>query len=240
MKARGIVWVLSLLTLEATPAQADDRAKQLLLDARTALQTADFDRALSLATKASDAAEDAEELGDAAIIRGQVHEVLGQPDLALLDFVRATACNQQLVLDPRENKRAVLDLFRLARALNAAGVDASRAGKIYEGRSGKEAQLCSAAPVTMAAAPNVTAESHGPAAPVYILAGTAFAAAGAAVVLGILATNKDAECRAATSGTAFTACDSAATGLETGTNIAWAATGITAAGALAWWWLQSP
>ena len=57
--------------LEATPAQADDRAKQLLLDARTALQTADFDRALSLATKASDAAEDAEELGDAAVFAGR-------------------------------------------------------------------------------------------------------------------------------------------------------------------------
>ena len=240
MRSFGILicWLI-LAALAPAPAQASERAKQLLVDARTALGTADFERALGLADRASEAADDADELGDAQLIRGLVQEVLGQPDHALLSFVRATGCNRNLDLDPREHKRAVLDLFRLARALNEAGVDAAKATKLHEGKSGKETELCHAlAPSVAATGPAVRAE-QGPPAPVFVLAGTSFVAAGAAIVLGVLASNKDAECRAASSGSTFSSCDSAATGLETGTNVAWAATGLTAAGALAWWWLAN-
>lgn len=240
MRLAGVLvpWLV-LSALAPGRAEASERAKQLLVDARTALGTADFERALGLADRASEAADDADELGDAQLIRGLVQEVLGQPDHALLSFVRATGCNRNLDLDPREHKRAVLDLFRLARALNDAGVDATKASKIHEGKSGKETELCHPlAPNVTAAAPAVGAE-QGPPTPVFVLAGTSFVAAGAAIVLGVLAANKDAECRAAPSGSTFSACDSAATGLETGTNVAWAATGLTAASALAWWWLAN-
>lgn len=240
MRSFGVLlsWLI-LAALVPMPAQASERARQLLVDARTALGTADFERALGLADRASEAADDADELGDAQLIRGLVQEVLGQPDHALLSFVRATGCNKNLDLDPREHKRSVLDLFRLARALNEAGVDATKASKLHEGKSGKETELCHPlAPALSAAAP-VVAANQGPPAPVFVLAGTSFVAAGAAIVLGVLASNKDAECRAANTGASFSACDSAATGLETGTNVAWAATGLTAAGALAWWWLSN-
>jgi hypothetical protein len=74
--------------------------------------------------------------------------------------------------------------------------------------------------------------------PVWALAGTAVAGAGAAGVLGSLALSKNAECRSVAA-PLYAQCDEQATTLETGANIAWTGAGVSAAAAIMVWWLSS-
>lgn len=227
-----MIALAALALLSATPA-----ATAALERSNLALAEADFEVALTLAEQAEAEAEDAATLALVYRQQGVVREILGRADQAVIAFARALRCDGSLTLDARTSKKTTLELFALARALDGARTDIVRVRKNLDARAGRDTELCArpgeGSPLTAAPPP-----AAGVGWPVWALAGTAVAGAGAAGVLGSLALSKNAECRSVAA-PLYAQCDAQATTLETGANIAWTGAGVSAAAAIMVWWLSS-
>jgi tetratricopeptide (TPR) repeat protein len=227
-----MIVLAALALLSAPPA-----AQSALARSDAALAEADFELALTLAEQAEAEAEDAATLARVYRQQGVVREILGRADQAVVAFARALRCDAGLTLDARTSKKSTLELFALARALDGARTDIVRVRKNLDARAGRDTTLCARpgedSPLTATPPP-----AAGVGWPVWALAGTAVAGAGAAGVLGSLALSKNAECRSVAA-PLYAQCDEQATTLETGANIAWTGAGVSAAAAIMVWWLSS-
>jgi tetratricopeptide (TPR) repeat protein len=226
-----MIALAALALLSVTPASAALERSNL------ALAEADFEVALTLAEQAEAEAEDAATLALVYRQQGVVREILGRADQAVIAFARALRCDGSLTLDALTSKKTTLELFALARALDGARTDIVRVRKNLDARAGRDTELCArpgeGSPLTATPPP-----AAGVGWPVWALAGTAVAGAGAAGVLGSLALSKNAECRSVAA-PLYAQCDDQATTLETGANIAWTSAGVSAAAAIMVWWLSS-
>ena len=227
-----MIVLAALALLSAPPA-----AQSALARSDAALAEADFELALTLAEQAEAEAEDAATLARVYRQQGVVREILGRADQAVVAFARALRCDAGLTMDARTSKKSTLELFALARALDGARTDIVRVRKNLDARAGRDTTLCArpgeGSPLTATPPP-----AAGVGWPVWALAGTAVAGAGAAGVLGSLALSKNAECRSVAA-PLYAQCDDQATTLETGANIAWTGAGVSAAAAMMVWWLSS-
>src|SRR5262245_30642326 len=104
----------ALAFLAAAPARG---APELVAESEAAFARGDFEHALQLLGEAELVVTDKKILGRVLSSRGLVEEVLQRPELATLAFVRALRCDGELNLDPGRQKRSVIQLFELARAL---------------------------------------------------------------------------------------------------------------------------
>lgn len=226
---------LSLLLFSTRAIAAEANAQQLLSQAEEAFALAEFDRALELLGDASDRTGDRKLL--AAIFRqeGLVQEILQRPALATLSFVRALRCDAAVSLAKAENKRSVLQIFELARAMHRSGVNASELGTQLSRPLGNDLSACGGPSIDPGQALSLStplepprAEKHGPGWGFWVTGVTAVAAAAVGVTFGVLAANKDSECRAERNPALYDQCDKGARTLETGANVSYAVAGVAA------------